>query len=130
MKTKSTLIVGAVVCLIMAVPAMGAEQDANRAKAPESIATADQPSVSQSSIGEAVGNHRAPSPPMRPKVITTEQLAALEILADNPEFSVSPNTRAAFSPKAAKKIDDLSGPGFYAGFGSTLLILLIAAAPL
>ncbi|NOX58412.1 MAG: hypothetical protein GXP29_06075 [Planctomycetes bacterium] len=125
MKTKSTLIVGAVSFLIMAVPAMGAEQDANRAKAPESVAAADH-----SSASEAVGNHRTPSPPMRPKVITTEQLAALEILADNPEFSVSPNTRAAFSPKAAKKIDDLSGPGFYAGFGSTLLILLIAAAPL
>ncbi len=69
-------------------------------------------------------------PPQRPVAITADQLAALEVLADNPKHAVSPDTRAAFTPEAAKTMQSLSSPAFFAGYGGTLLYILLAAAPL
>ncbi len=70
------------------------------------------------------------SPPQRPMAMTSDQLVALENLADDPQHGVAPDTRAAFSPEAADTMKSLSGPSFYAGYGGTLLYFLIAAAPL
>ncbi|GJM24932.1 MAG: hypothetical protein DHS20C16_13470 [Phycisphaerae bacterium] len=112
----------AAVCLLFGAVARG-DVNRNSGSAPTSDSTLTD-------VADSVAKPAVVTPPQRPVSITVDQLAALEALADNPKHSVSPDTRAAYSPEAAKTIKSLSGPAFYAGYGGTLLFLLIAAAPL
>lgn len=113
-RMRPTLV--AAVCLIfVAIAQAGENRDSNPAT-PVAVDFVGKPSVV--------------TPPQRPVSIGADQLAALEALADNPRHSISPDTRAAYSPEAAKKMQSLSSPAFYAGYGGVLLYVLIAAAPL
>ena len=116
MMTGRLMTLVAVVCLFFGAVA---QADVNRHSNQGAALTAD--SADKPTIE---------TPPQRPVSITVDQLAALEALADDPNHSVSPDTRAAYSPEAAKTIKSLSGPAFYAGYGGTLMFLLLAAAPL
>lgn len=114
--TKNQTAVVAAICLLMGtVAGAGENQGATSASSLEST-TANQPALV--------------TPPQRPVTITAEQLSALEKLADNPKHAVPADTRAAYSPEAAKTMKSLSGPAFYAGYGGTILWILLAAAPL
>lgn len=99
-------------------------------------AVADQPAATQAatapidSASNSTSTNVQTTPPPRPLPLTIEQADALEQLAMQPEYQIDPNIRAAFSPETQKKITETSAPGFYAGFFSALMWLLIAAAPL
>jgi hypothetical protein len=70
------------------------------------------------------------TPPARPLAITASQAAALEALAQQPEYAVADDTRAAYSPGTNIKVSEVSAVGTYVAYFGGLTWLLIAAAPL
>jgi hypothetical protein len=78
----------------------------------------------------ATSTETASAPPARPLPITPEQAAALEVMAEQPEYAINPDTRAAFSPEADLKVSEISAVGTYVAYFGGLTWLLIAAAPL
>lgn len=70
------------------------------------------------------------TPPRRLLHLTMDQIAAIEQYADHPRHAIDPATRASYSPKAARAVDDISARAVQFGIPGGILALLIAAAPL
>ncbi|MCA9250909.1 MAG: hypothetical protein KDA54_07220 [Phycisphaerales bacterium] len=124
--TRNQTAIVAAICLLMGTVASAEENQTSNSN-PQSNQVSGSTNRTE---GTPVDQSTLVTPPQRPGAITAEQLVALETLADNPKHAVPADTRAAYSPEAAKTMKSLSGPAFYAGYGGTLLWVLIAAAPL
>ncbi|MCP4247640.1 MAG: hypothetical protein GY778_11375 [bacterium] len=73
---------------------------------------------------------RVITPPSRPLPITADQAAALKTLSDEPQHASARVARASYSPEAARRMTELGVLASQAVLPSTVLALLIAAAPL
>jgi len=74
------------------------------------------------------------APPARPVPLTANQINALQELSRQAPHASAADTRAAYTPEAARemrlKLKDVSAGGWYATYLSTVLFILISAAPL